>query len=113
MTTLTDFLLARVAEDERMWQLARDAGASLAVRNAKTPAAYLPPAFATRLLAECEAKRRIVTEVHYDGRDGDYVEPWCATCSDDEDLVYLPCHTLELLALPYADHPDYRDEWRP
>jgi hypothetical protein len=24
-----------------------------------------------------------------------------------------PCDTLKLLALPYADHPDYRDEWRP
>ncbi|MPY55615.1 DUF6221 family protein [Streptomyces acidicola] len=22
-------------------------------------------------------------------------------------------HVLRLLALPYADHPDYREEWRP
>lgn len=25
----------------------------------------------------------------------------------------LPCPTLRLLARPYADHPDYREEWRP
>jgi hypothetical protein len=24
-----------------------------------------------------------------------------------------PCPTLRLLALPYADRPGYRDEWRP
>ncbi|MEU5023581.1 DUF6221 family protein [Streptomyces milbemycinicus] len=24
-----------------------------------------------------------------------------------------PITALRLLALPYADHPDYRDEWRP
>jgi hypothetical protein len=24
-----------------------------------------------------------------------------------------PCQTLRLLALPYADHPDYRPEWKP
>jgi hypothetical protein len=27
--------------------------------------------------------------------------------------VVAPCPTLRLLALPYADHPDYRPEWRP
>lgn len=40
-----------------------------------------------RVLAEVEAKRRIVFE------------------------VAMP--VLALLALPYADHPDYREEWRP
>jgi len=27
--------------------------------------------------------------------------------------VLAPCTTLRLLALPYADRPGYRDEWRP
>jgi hypothetical protein len=26
---------------------------------------------------------------------------------------HYPCLTLRLLALPYADHADYRQEWRP
>ena len=25
----------------------------------------------------------------------------------------LPCRPLRLLALPYSDHPDYREAWRP
>lgn len=24
-----------------------------------------------------------------------------------------PCRTLRALALPYAEHPDYREEWKP
>jgi hypothetical protein len=27
--------------------------------------------------------------------------------------VLAPCRTLRLLALPHADHPGYREEWRP
>ncbi len=70
---------------------------------------------ATRwMLTECEAKQRIVrlhAASHYciphsghtdTGRwyESDHVYPW-------------PCPTLALLALPYVDHPDYREEWRP
>lgn len=40
----------------------------------------------TRIIAEIEAKRRIVTECG-----------WVTV--------------MALLALPYADHPDYRQEW--
>lgn len=46
-----------------------------------------------RILAECEAKRAIVAYDHVD----------LATYID----------MTRLLALPYADHPDYREEWRP
>ncbi|MEV8523155.1 DUF6221 family protein [Streptomyces sp. NPDC052000] len=27
--------------------------------------------------------------------------------------ILAPCATLRLLSLPYADHPGYREEWRP
>ena len=57
-----------------------------------------------RVLAECEAKRQIV-ELHS-------AEPgfpdFCG-----HDLRELPCSTLRLLALPYADHQDYMPEWKP
>jgi hypothetical protein len=71
-----------------------------------------------RVLAEVEAKRRIVEsaaeimdrgafpEGVSDGRDPDEVE-------SDEGLAALAEYHLRLLALPYADHPDYREEWRP
>ena len=48
-----------------------------------------------RVLAECEAKLRIVdnaTNVHTSGQD------WDEACC--------------ILASIYADHPDYREEWR-
>jgi hypothetical protein len=72
-----------------------------------------------RVLAECEAKRRIV-EMHRLG--GSYTPgsedasgfDYCGTCGSGEPYEYptpWPCPTLRLLALPYVDHPDYRQEW--
>jgi hypothetical protein len=71
----------------------------------------------SHVLAECDAKLRIV-ELH---------EPWsggyeCPTCAegagqDHGEIVvehmHSPCPTLRFLALPYADRPGYREEWRP
>jgi hypothetical protein len=48
-----------------------------------------------RVMAECEAKRRAVQTL--------------ASRLDDEPEEHL----LRLLAMPYADHPAYRPEWRP
>jgi hypothetical protein len=68
-----------------------------------------------RVLAECEAKRRIVA-IH--ARDYGHECP-----GEGEDPIMIPagwygsdgcrdCDVLRLLALPYASHPDYREEWR-
>ncbi len=57
----------------------------------------------SRVLAECEAKRRIVDEC----------TPWVSEPSDDYGAQTVSEMTLRFLALPYADHPDYRQEWRP
>ena len=119
--TLTEFLLERIVEDEEAAQSVLDARPEGRYSDGAWAVANLPEPTCShvlrhgpiRVLAECEAKRRIVEEVHYDGRSGDYVAPWCTTCSDDENLVNLPCPTLRLLALPYADHPDYQPEWKP
>lgn len=94
--TITEFLLARIAEDEAEaakagsftpWDrpFERDDYGHLLVQP-------------DRVLAECEAKRRIVDR--YSG---------CDDCGAGDD----PCDALRFLALPYADHPDYRKEWRP
>ncbi|MFE7236113.1 DUF6221 family protein [Streptomyces sp. NPDC057596] len=39
----------------------------------------------------------------------------CRSCEPDLQFPELswPCTTLRLLALPYADRPGYREEWRP
>lgn len=60
-----------------------------------------------RVLAECDAKRRIVA-IHYNGSDG-YWPNRCSLC----DTQGEPCTTLLALALPYTDHPDFCEEWKP
>jgi hypothetical protein len=38
----------------------------------------------------------------------------CTTCRDYAgDHLDAPCTTLRLLALPYAGHPQFREEWKP
>jgi hypothetical protein len=53
-------------------------------------------------LAEVDAKRRILDE--HAERGGT-----CTACS----WQGAPCHTVRLLALPYADRPGYQEGWRP
>jgi hypothetical protein len=96
---LTEFLLARIAEDE----------AEAPEYHLVTCRAIGSPCFCAhpaRVLAECEATRRIV-DVH----PPDHLEPdICATCASHAEGY--PCRTLLFLALPYADHPDFDEEWR-
>jgi hypothetical protein len=62
-----------------------------------------------RALREVEAKRRIVNlHTRAEDAEGDS-RTWCPVCGWRE----FPCLTLRMLALPHADHPDYREEWRP
>ena len=125
--TLTDFLLARIAEDEApTWKL---------IPYACPPGCCAPEGWVghrclicdeesyggtveaiteiaeehaekvhrrARVLAECEAKRAVVG-LHPE------MLGWCQGCAHES----YPCRTLLALALPYADHPDYREEWRP
>jgi hypothetical protein len=104
--TLTEFLLVRIDEQESAWSELTDL-------VTKPDYAKL----ARWMVADCEARRQIV-QLHegataYDGTN------YCTVCSNvdrtglDTDLEPMPCETLRLLALPYADHPDWRDDWRP
>jgi hypothetical protein len=61
-----------------------------------------------RVLAECEAKRRIVEEWDAAHR----VALASPQYSYDEGIATGLLAALYALALPYADHPDYREEWR-
>ncbi|GGV34112.1 hypothetical protein GCM10010182_67460 [Actinomadura cremea] len=62
-----------------------------------------------RVLREVEVKRQIVSRA----RDKIHL----ATEDPNSDILAGSAGafaiTLRLLALPYADHPDYREEWRP
>lgn len=58
-----------------------------------------------RVLAECETKRHIVAEC----ARWSEMDPYCSPI-DMSSLI--ADEFLLLLAQPYADHPDYREEWR-
>ncbi|WP_328941506.1 DUF6221 family protein [Streptomyces sp. NBC_00250] len=65
-----------------------------------------------RVLAEVDAKRRILDEVvpEMDGMTDQIHSEWGVGPIDPS--TYESLVLLRLLALPYASHPDYRDEWR-
>lgn len=100
--TITDFLLARIAEDEAL------AGAVEADNFSQGPigtgddpwpserafAEHLTPA---RVLAECEAKRRIVERA---------LGPVAHAGQDIERRAVL----IDLASV-YADHPDFDPAW--
>ena len=131
--TLAEFLLARIAEDE---QIAREAPPSpwdldtdrCCVGHSGHPAKYLGGGNAAemtdaaehiahwdpaRVLAECDAKRRIVGMCAEDAALAMNYRTAVKATTSEWDLLSLARDTLKTLALPYADHPDYREEWKP
>jgi len=131
--TLTEFLMARIAEDEALalaaegehgiypgtwWgqpasRWSRIVGGHLPEGLSDEDASHIARHDPARVLADCEAKRRIVelhTGIHecvgekYGRLDTVLVAPGYAHEHDP---------TLRLLALPYAAHPDYQETWRP
>lgn len=64
---------------------------------------------AARVLADVDAKRRIIELHREETLPYDVSTRRCYECNNEA----IPCPTLRVLALPYADHPDYRKEWRP
>ena len=107
---LEEFLLARVAEDKR---IATDAAAASSEGTSRYATRFGPD----RILAECKAKRRLILacrearpDLHFLGRRTGGVADFPLSPRDPHQLAAL---SLALLALPYADHHDYRPEWRP
>jgi hypothetical protein len=126
MADLTAWLLAQIGADERVAERALDVStdlgqqtswSSFSVGDVVEEAIVHQEAWSpTRVLAECEAKRRIV-DLH--PVVGDDV---CDTCvvgkrgyplQPNSTPERWPCGTLRALALAYADRPGYQDDWRP
>ena len=97
VSDVTQFLLARIAEDY--------ADAMSGWRWKALPAGEYERLQA-RVLRECEAKRRIVSQ-------------WDLTFSEESGEPLggqgpeTQWDTLRVLASVYAHHPDYREEWKP
>jgi hypothetical protein len=96
---IAEFLLARIAEDEE-WAEANP--------HFSDSPEWVPP-FWTRTRAECDAKRRIVEMA----LDTVSVSQQAAFSRGEVPSVGGLGEVLQFLALPYADDPDYRPEWRP
>jgi hypothetical protein len=114
--TLTEFILARLDEDEAAVKALRvvvDPGTYLSSGIERpteldaATAAHCDRYYPRRVLAEVAAKRAIM-EIHYNGAPEHYTER-CSLC----DTVNEPCRTVLALAIPYADHADYDEAWRP
>jgi hypothetical protein len=121
---LTEFLLARIAEDEAAAIAAR--GWQTGSRHKGQPldwSIHMDRWSPDRVLAECEAKRRII-EAHPLTHDvvavhsGETPGVACANCAalgrSEKDIVedLGPCDTLLALASIYSDHPDFDEAWR-
>ena len=137
MSELVEFLRARLDKEEKLARaaIADDGGQDGGFEDATwlddrshplcagiaTDAANLIRATAVprRVLAEVDAKRRIIDE-HQLRPAAEQISGrpayGCEICHDHPEYGIAPegeCETLKLLALPYADQPDYRPEWRP
>ncbi len=99
---VAEFLLARITEDEEA------ARACAPLRNWPDGGDELPVAPA-RVLVDCDAKRRIVW-LHAGAM-------FAVDCHPEDPAERAQVigieKALRCLALSYADHPDYREEWRP
>ncbi len=144
MSDITEFLLARVAEDEQgarrallfghpddatkyktvfdTWHVRRQDERRLVIEahlGANRPRSVVSGYPLTddalfdhiarwdpaRVLAECEAKRRIISDYQrYVAERRRAMGGWD---TEGDSTV------MKALALPYADHLDYRQEWRP
>lgn len=122
--TITEFLEARIAEDETAAREIADCeshdpagqgyvGTIMEMEGSRRYGVIaVDPA---RVLAECAAKRAILKEHDLDLHMS---EPYCDTCAEwwkcelgeGPPQVKYPCPTIRTLAAIYKDHPDYRQE---
>ncbi|MFD2091134.1 DUF6221 family protein [Blastococcus deserti] len=123
---LDEFLLARIAEDKRIaTEAARASGrdrwtaADLPLSGPahQQAAAHVTRNDPARILAECTAKRRLVLACREIRPDLTFLGARPPGLADfplpPSDQHQLAAVALALLALPYADHAEYRQEWRP
>ena len=124
--SLVEFLLARIAEDEAAaraaspgpWHTDAEASEVLAVDDILVADGFALSSFQlrattrhiarrdpARVLAECEAKRELVTNLMRVCEDGRCWQCGSANILDLRDAVMLT------LALPYASHSDYQAWW--
>jgi hypothetical protein len=107
---LDQFLLARIAEDKRIAADAAAAGGRAewdVEAGAGKPPTAEPLVAKRRLVMACRDSR---PDLRFLGARPHGMADFPLTPGDQHQLAAL---TLALLAQPYAEHHDYRPEWRP
>src|SRR4051812_45233684 len=112
MPDLAEFLLARIAETETIARAAMPAEGDWVTVTDGSGEEVILGLSGTRVLAECDAKRRIV-ELYLASREGLAEETDQVRRLLAETIADSYVEVLKQLALLYADHRDYREEWRP
>ena len=97
--TLTEFLLARIAEDEDEAQRAASMSSNRTFERDNYGCLLIQPA---RVLADCEAKREVVRLYEVSDSKDMPVDAWV-----------LMRRAMATIAAVYSEHPDFRPEWRP
>jgi hypothetical protein len=116
--TITEFLLARITEDEAV--LTRRGPYAHSWHGTDVAGTFNPGCpeclgfgARARVLAECAAKRAIVG-LHRRVADlyGETLGDTCTMCHETgPEAQAYPCATVRALAAVYADHPDYQPAW--
>jgi hypothetical protein len=107
--TLAEFLLARITEDEAVARSVEPDDRHGYERVDDHAGYVILSVDPTRVLAECEAKRRIVERFKWAAENPDLYRNDMELMDQWGDAM----DTLTDAAAAHADHPDYRDEWKP
>jgi hypothetical protein len=122
MLTISDFILARVSEEEALAHAALDHLGPEFNWEAASVGEHFDRWNPWRVESACIGRRLLVKAhrtsgpvlTHLPGKDQVLYAATCATCGrSSEHPAPWPCYTLRVLALDWANHPDYRAEWRP
>jgi hypothetical protein len=112
---ITEFLLARIAEDEADAADIQSGRADYGATEFNPDETIMRQTDPARILAECKAKRAImeihkIQQVSEDSplrSDDEWTCPFC----DEDRWPRGVCGTIRAIASVYSDHPDYRQEW--
>jgi Family of unknown function (DUF6221) len=110
MVAIGEFILARVDDDAFLAEhMLTRRGQVISVTQSSSDVAAVDVRDPGRMISSSDARRRIVL----DHRVGGAGRGWTPCACGRPGSACPPCHTLRALAMEWADHPDYRAEWRP
>ncbi len=117
MDDFLSFTRARLDEDKQVALGAMEPGYFYADGHTSNVLTFLErwnPDDPRQVLAEIESKLQML-DLHTPAvpLNPSYGCPTCWEGAEDGGPMRVPCPTLRLIAVAYAGHPNYQQEWRP